>query len=185
MINDVLNELEAQYEETLVQLTRELNKIRTGRANLAMLDGVRVDYYGTPTPLNQVAAMKVAEPRLITIQPWERNLVNDIERAIAIADLGLNPSNDGVLIRVPIPALTTERRQELTKVARRVGEDHKISMRNQRRDSNDIIKALEKDSSITEDQMHKAFDKVNTLTDAFVKKVESTITKKEAEIMEV
>lgn len=185
MIEDVLSELKMSYEETLEQLVRGLGKIRTGRANLAMLDSVRVDYYGTPSPLNQVATMKVADPRLITIQPWEKTLVGEIERAIASAGLGLNPSNDGIVIRVPIPALTGERRQELVKQARRLGEDHKISLRNQRREANDTVKDLEKRSEITEDDMHRAFERINTLTEKFTKKIEETIEKKEADILEV
>jgi ribosome recycling factor len=185
MIDDVLSDLRDSFEGTMKQLQRELGKIRTGRANLGMLDGVKVDYYGNSTPLNQVATMRVADPRLITIQPWEKNIIGDIEKAIASSDLGLNPSNDGTVIRVPIPALTGERRQELVKVARRVGEDHKISLRNARRDANDMIKQLEKDSEITEDDMHRGFDRVNALTEEYTKKIEDALAKKEEGILEV
>lgn len=185
MIEDVLSDLRENFEGTMRDLQRELGKIRTGRANLGMLDGVRVEYYGNMTPLNQVATMRVADPRLIVIQPWEKTVIPDIEKAIATSDLGLNPSNDGTVIRVPIPALTGERRQELVKVARRVGEDHKISLRNARRESNDLVKSLEKDSEITEDDMHRAFEQINALTEEFTSKIENALSKKEEGILEV
>lgn len=185
MVNEVIEGLRADFDETLNKLRRDLTKIRTGRANVNMLDGIRVEYYGTPTPLSQVATLRVPEPRLITIQPWEKNVITDIERAIQMSDLGLNPSNDGTLIRVPIPALTGERRQELVKLARRAGEDHKIALRNQRRDANDMVKQLEKDSEITEDEMHKGFDKINSITEEFTAKIDAMLEKKEAEIVEV
>ena len=185
MLNEVFEELRASNDRTINGLTADLAKIRTGRANLGMLEGVRVDYYGQPTPLSQVATMRVADPRLITIQPWERTLIADIEKAISSSELGLNPSNDGTLIRVPIPALSGERRQELVKLARRYGEDHKIALRNHRRDANDMVKALEKDSEITEDQEHKAYDKINTITDEYSSRVDEILAKKEADILEV
>lgn len=185
MLPEIISDLKASYETTLVELRRELAKIRTGRANLGMLDSVRLDYYGQPTPISQVATMRVAEARMITIQPWERNLIVDIERAIMQADLGLNPSNDGVLIRVPVPALTGERRVELVKVAKRVGEDHKIALRNQRRDANDLLKELEKSSEITEDEMHKGFEKINALTEEFSASIDATLKSKEEEILDV
>ncbi len=185
MLPEIVSDLKASYEETLAELRRELAKIRTGRANLGMLDSVRLDYYGQPTPISQVATMRVAEARMITIQPWERNLIVDIERAIMQADLGLNPSNDGVLIRVPVPALTGERRVELVKVAKRVGEDHKIALRNQRRDANDLLKELEKSSEITEDEMHKGFEKINALTEEFSNNIDATLKAKEEEILDV
>ncbi|RAL20160.1 ribosome recycling factor [Lujinxingia litoralis] len=185
MVQEVIDGLRSDYEQTLDKLRRELTKIRTGRANVNMLDGVRVDYYGSPSPLSQVATLRVPEPRLITIQPWEKNIISDIEKAIQMSDLGLNPSNDGTLIRVPIPALTGERRQELVKVARRTGEDHKIALRNQRRDANDMVKQLEKDSEITEDEMHKGYEKINSLTEEFANKIDAMLAKKEAEIVEV
>ncbi len=185
MLPEILSDLKSSYETTLSELRRELAKIRTGRANLGMLDSVRLDYYGQPTPISQVATMRVAEARMITIQPWERNLIGDIERAIMQADLGLNPSNDGVLIRVPVPPLTGERRVELVKVAKRVGEDHKIALRNQRRDANDLLKELEKSSEITEDEMHKGFEKINALTEEYTSKIDATLKSKEEEILEV
>lgn len=185
MLKEVLDELKSNYEATVGDLRRELARIRTGRANIGMLDGIRVDYYGQTSPLSQVATLRVPEPRLITIQPWERNMISEIEKAILVSDLGLNPSNDGVLIRVPVPPLTGERRQELVKLARRTGEDHKIALRNHRRETNDIVKELQKDSEITEDDMHRSFDKVNAMTEEYTKKIDAVLEAKEAEILEV
>lgn len=185
MLNEVYEELEQNYEATVKDMQRELMKIRTGRANLAMLEGIRVDYYGTPTPLQQVGTMRVADPRMITIQPWEKNIIGAIEKAIGSSDLGLNPSNDGTLIRVPIPALSGERRQELVKVARRTGEDHKIGLRNHRRDANDTIREMEKESMISEDDMHRALEKVNQLTEEYTAKIDAILKRKEEEILEV
>ena len=185
MLQEVYEELTSQHESTLKGMAKDLSKIRTGRANIGMLDGVMVDYYGSASPLSQVAALRVADPRLITIQPWEPTLINAIEKAIIQSDLGLNPSNDGMLIRVPIPALTGERRKEFVKMARRVGEDHKIALRNHRRDANDMLKELESESEISEDDMHRGFEKVNSLTETFSKKVDAMLTKKEADILEV
>ncbi len=185
MLPEIISDLKSSYDTTLGELRRELAKIRTGRANLGMLDSVRLDYYGQPTPITQVATMRVAEARMITIQPWEPKLIVDIERAIMQADLGLNPSNDGVLIRVPVPALTGDRRVELVKVAKRVGEDHKIALRNQRRDANDMLKELEKSSELTEDEMHKGFEKINSLTEEFSVSIDSLLKTKEEEILDV
>lgn len=185
MLQDVIDELTKSYEKTIHDLARDLSKIRTGRANAAMLDGVTIDYYGSPTPIAQVATVRVADPRLITVQPWENKLISQIEKAIGSADLGLNPSNDGQVVRVPIPALTGERRQELVKLSKRAGEDHKIALRNHRRDANDMLKALEKDGEVTEDGMHDGFEKVNGLTEAYSKKIDSILEKKEAEILEI
>lgn len=185
MIDEVLSELKDQYKATIKQLNRELTRVRTGRANLSMLDSVFVDYYGSPTPLSQVATLKIADPRLITAQPWEKNLIGEIERAIVAADLGLNPSNDGVVVRIPIPALTGERRQELVKQVRRSGENHKVSLRNQRRDANDTLKSLEKDSEISEDDMRRALNRVNALTEEYTKEIDAIVEKKESDILEV
>lgn len=185
MWQDVIDELESDYEQTTKDLKRSLAKVRTGRANLGMLNDVRVDYYGQLSPLNQVATMKVADPRLITIQPWESTMIPEIEKAIANSDLGLNPSNDGVIIRVPIPQLSGERREELSKVARKEGEEHKISLRNLRRDANDQIKELEKESVITEDDMHRAFGKIDKMTEEYQKKIDAIVEEKIEEIKEV
>ena len=185
MLQDVMKALAESYDKTLQDLARDLSKIRTGRANVGMLDGVTVDYYGSPTPIAQLATVRVADPRLITVQPWENKLISAIEKAIGSADLGLNPSNDGQVVRVPIPALTGERRQELVKLSKRAGEDHKVALRNHRRDANDMLKALQKDGDITEDGMHDGFEKVNSLTEAYTKKIDATLDKKEAEILEI
>jgi ribosome recycling factor len=185
MLDEVFEDLRSNNDKTLQSLQADLAKIRTGRASLGMLDGVRVEYYGQATPLSQVATMRVADPRLITIQPWERALIGEIEKAISSSDLGLNPSNDGTLIRVPIPALSGERRQELVKVARRAGEDRKIALRAHRRDANDLVKELEKESDITQDEEHRAYDKINAITDQYVAKVDDMLTSKEADILEV
>jgi len=185
MLDEIISQLETDYARTVKDLRRELAKIRTGRANLAMLDDIRVEYYGQMSPLNQVATLRIADPRLITIQPWEKTLIADIEKAIASSDLGLNPSNDGTVIRVPIPALSGERRQELVKVARRAGEDHKISLRNLRREANDMIEELEKESEITQDDEHRGYDKVNALTEKYTKEIDEVLSSKEDEILEV
>ncbi|MFW5967731.1 MAG: ribosome recycling factor [Persicimonas sp.] len=181
----VVEELEKDFQSTVKDLRKSLSKIRTGRANLGMLDDIRVEYYGQMSPLNQVATMKVADPRLITIQPWEQTMIPEIERAIAKSDLGLNPSNDGNIIRVPIPALSRERREELVKVARREGEDHKISLRNLRREARDQLEELESESEITEDQLHRAYEKVDALIDKYSSKIDQVVEEKEDEILEV
>ena len=185
MLDEVFDDLRSSNDRTMQGLSADLAKIRTGRANLGMLDSVRIEYYGQSTPLSQVATLRVADPRLITIQPWERGIIPDIERAISASDLGLNPSNDGTLIRVPIPALTGERRQELVKVARRAGEDHKIALRNHRRDANDMVKELQKESEITQDEEHRAYDKINAITEQYTQKIDSMLATKEADIIEV
>lgn len=185
MLQEVYDDLTSSFESTIKGLVRDLSKIRTGRANISMFDGITVEYYGAPAPLNQVANLRATDPRMVTIQPWENGLIGVIEKAIIQSDLGLNPSNDGMMIRVPIPALSGERRQELVKVARRAGEDHKIVLRNHRRDSNDMIKELEKDSTITEDEMHKAFEKVNAVTEQYNKRIDEILAAKETEIVEV
>lgn len=185
MDQQVLDQLEKEFQSTIKDLRKSLSKLRTGRASLGMLDDIRVEYYGQMSPLNQVATLKVADPRLITIQPWEKTMISEIERAIAKSDLGLNPSNDGNIIRVPIPALSRERREELVKVARREGENHKISLRNLRREANDELKKLEEEGEITEDQMHRAFDSVDKLIDQYTSKVDEIVEKKEDEILEV
>lgn len=184
MVDDVLADLKKGMQATLENLDRELAKRRTGRANVALLDGVKVDYYGSLSPLNQVASLQVPDPRLITIKPWEKTMVPVIEKAIQQSSLGLNPSSDGEVIRLPIPPLTGERRAQLVKDVKGVGEDSKVALRNQRRDANDMLKALEKDKEISEDDMHRGLTKVQEVTDDFVKKVDETVTKKEKEILD-
>ena len=185
MDEDVIRDLHARIDKTLEDLRKDLGRIRTGRANLGMLDGVRVDYYGTPTPLSGVASMSVPEPRMILIKPWDRGVIKDIERAIKEANLGLNPMNDGDLIRLPIPALTEERRKDIAKQVRTKGEDHKVAIRNERRDANEMLKELLKDKSISEDDLKRATERVQKETDGGVTKVDEIIQKKEKEVMEV
>ena len=184
MVEDVLSVLQEGMNSTLTNLDRELKKRRTGRANVALLDGIKVDYYGTLSPLNQVASVQVPDPRMITIKPWEKSLVPAIEKVLQQSSLGLNPSSDGELIRLPIPPLTGERRAHLVKDVKAVGEDTKVALRNQRREANEMLKQLEKDKEISEDDLHKGLTRVQEATDVFVKKVDATIAAKEKEIME-
>jgi ribosome recycling factor len=185
MVNDILKDLDGGVAKGLESLKRELAKVRTGRANLALLDGVRVDYYGTPTPLNQVASCSTPDARLIVIKPWEKKLCPAIEEAIRKAELGVNPSSDGDLVRVPIPALTEERRKELTKVVRRMAEDARVAIRNQRRDANEMLKEYMKSGDITEDDEKNGVKKVQAAIDKGIERVDELAAKKEAEIMEV
>lgn len=185
MVEDIIKDLKESDEATVRDLVRDLGKLRTGRANINMLDGVRIEYYGQQSSLNQVAALKVADARLITVQPWERSMINVIEKAINSSDLGFNCSNDGVLIRVPVPALTGERRQELTRLARKIGEEHKVALRNLRRDSNEMLKDLEKEKEISEDDLHRALGRVDQVTSDFSKKIDELVAAKEVDILEV
>ena len=185
MVDDIVKDLDAGIAKALDALKRELSKVRTGRANLALLDGVRVDYYGTMTPLNQVANCSTPDARLIVIKPWEKKLCPAIEDAIRKADLGVNPSSDGELVRVPIPALTEERRRDLTKVVKRMGEDARVAVRGSRRDANEMLKEYKAGGDITEDDEKNGQKKVQTAVDAGIAKVDDIISKKEAEIMEV
>ena len=183
---DVINELESNAKKAMDALTAALARIRTGRANLSILDSIRVEYYGSKSPLNQVATLTVVDPRLITVKPYDKSLLSEIEKVLrAASDLGISPQNDGEKILLPIPPLTEERRREFTKVAKTKGEDAKIAIRNGRRDANEALKALEKKGTLPEDDAKKALEKVQTLTDKFVKQVEDLIAKKEKEIMEV
>ncbi len=185
MVNEVIEELRGDMAKTLERLESELGRVRTGRANLALLDGIKVDYYGVPTPLNQVASLQLADARLIVVKPWEKNMVSATEKAIQKADLGLNPNSDGEIIRLPVPPLTEERRKELVKVIRRMGEDFKVKIRAQRRDANEMLKALEKDKEISEDDCRRGQTQVQEVTDEHTKRVGSIIAKKEEEVMEV
>jgi len=180
-----LNDAKVRMKKAVELLRQELSKMRTGRASLAVLDDVRVEYYGNPTPLNQVATLATPDPRLITIQPWESNLIGAIEKAILKADIGLNPTNDGRLIRLPIPALTEERRKELVKFIKKHGEESKIAVRNIRRDANEHLKKLEKESNLPEDESKKAHNDVQKLTDDFVKEIDGVVANKDKEIMTV
>jgi ribosome recycling factor len=177
--------MNGSMEKSLDNLQHELAGIRTGKANPALLDSIKVNYYGQAVPLKQVANIAVPDPRLITIQPWDKSIVTEVEKAIMASDLGLNPQSDGTLIRLPIPPLTEERRKDLVKVIKRMAEDTKVAVRNIRRDSNDRIKKLEKEHSISEDDMHHKQEDVQRITDTFIGKVDEIVTVKEKEIMEI
>ncbi|MBN2645191.1 MAG: ribosome recycling factor [Desulfuromonadaceae bacterium] len=185
MIQDVEKKAKQSMDKAIEALKREFQRVRTGRASVNLLDEIRVDYYGTPTPLNQVGTLVVPEPRLITIQPWEKKLLPEIEKAIFKSDLGLTPTSDGDLIRISIPALTEERRKEMVKLVKSKTEDAKISIRAVRRDANDALKKLEKDKDITEDELKRGEKSVQELTDRFVKTCDDLTAAKEQELMEV
>jgi ribosome recycling factor len=174
-----------KMESALEHLKRDLAGLRTGRASIALFDGVRVDYYGTMTPLKQVASISTPEARLITIQPWEPSLIKEIEKALAGSGLGITPSNDGKVIRVPLPPLTEERRKELSKICKKHGEDTKVVVRGFRRDANEELKKLQKDAKLTEDELRKAEADTQKQTDQYMQKIDDVVKKKEQEIMEV
>jgi len=184
-IKDVENQLKTRMEKALADLQHEMAAIRTGRASLSILDHIRVDYYGTPTPLNQVANLHVPEPSLITIQPWDVSQIGPIEKSIRTSDLGLNPSNDGKVIRLPIPPLTEERRKDLVKKVHAAAEHHRVAVRNIRREGNEASKKLLKDKKITEDDDKKAHEEIQKLTDAYMGKIDAASKTKEKDIMEI
>lgn len=184
-VKELFTAQEEKMKKALEALRRELAALRAGRATPALLDKITVDYYGSPTPVNQVANIAVPEPRMITIQPWEKNMLAPIEKAILKSDLGLTPSSDGVIIRLSIPQLTQQRRIELTKVIHKKAEEARVVVRNIRRDANEAIKKLEKDKAISEDDTKKAQEDMQKLTDKYVKEVDTAMTVKEKEIMEV
>ena len=185
MTEEIYIQTEEKMQKTIENIHYELNKFRTGKASAAILDGVKVNYYGSIVPLKQSANISVPEARLITIQPWDKSMINEIEKAILKSDLGLTPMNDGNIIRLPIPQLTEERRLDLVKQAKRLGEEAKISIRNSRRDANEKIKKLEKDHKISEDDSHKTQDEIQKLTDDYISKVDEILKKKESDIMEI
>lgn len=185
MINEIKQESEKRMQKAIEALKTDMAKIRTGRANVGILDHVMVDYYGAPTPLNQVANVTTSDSRTLMVTPWEKNLVAAVEKAIQNADLGLNPATAGAAIRVPMPALTEERRKELTKVVRNEGEQGKVSIRNIRRDANNQLKDLVKDKSISEDDERRAAETIQKLTDRFIAEVDTLLVEKEKDLMEV
>ena len=185
MLPELYQDTEDKMEKTMESLGRELATIRTGRASLSILDGISLDYYGTQSPLNQVATLSVPESRLIVIQPWDPSVIKEIEKAIMRSDLGLTPNNDGKVIRIPIPPLTEERRMQLVKVVKRHGEECKIAIRNIRRDAISDAKEFEKEKTISEDELHRAQDEIQKITDRFIEKVDEFIERKEKEILEV
>ena len=184
MIESIYAETRESMEKSVNALKNELKRVRTGRASLSILDGIKVDYYGTLTPLNQMATLAVPESRLITIQPWDVSVIKDIEKAILKSDLGLTPSSDGKIIRISIPPLTEERRKELVKVVRKICEDYKVSIRNIRRDSNELIKSMKKDGEISEDDAFKSQDEVQSITNEQIKLIDECLKEKEKEILE-
>src|SRR5262245_19871213 len=173
MVNDVIKDLEGDFQKAIENFKAQLGKVRTGRANVSLLDGIKVEYYGTPTPLHQVATLNVPDPRLITIKPWDRTLIPAIEKAIkARSELGLNPAADGELVRLPIPPLTQDRRKELAKVLKGMAEDSRVVLRNSRRDANEMLKQLSSDGEITEDDSAKGLKRVQELTDKYIAQVD-------------
>ena len=179
------NELKGKMEKSLEALRKDLSRVRTGRASLTLLDGVRVDYYGVPTPLSQVASLSVPESRTITIQPWDPKNIGEIEKAIQKSDLGLTPISDGKIVRINIPPLTEERRKELVKVIKRMEEECKVAMRNIRRDGNEQLKTAKKDKDLSEDEMFRFQEEVKKMTDKSIEKAEEIVRTKEKEILEV
>jgi len=184
MIDEIYEETRENMGKSVNALKNDFNKVRTGRASTSILDGIRVDYYGTLTPLNQMATLGVPESRLITIQPWDVTVIKNIEKAILKSDLGLTPSSDGKIIRIAIPPLTEERRKELVKVIHKMGEDHKIAVRNLRRDANEMLKGLKKEGEISEDEAFKAQAQVQKITDEQIKRIDDITKEKEKEILE-
>ncbi len=185
MIKEVVNEAEDRMKKAIDVLRKDLASLRAGRATPALLDKVLVDYYGVPTPINQMANVSVPEPRLLVIQPWDKSVISSIEKAILKSDLGLTPNNDGTVIRLSIPQLTQERRNELVKVVRKKAEETKVAIRNVRRDANEELKDMEKKHQISEDDFKRAQEDVQKLTDKCIKDVDKVLENKEQEIMEV
>lgn len=184
-IKEILSTAQTKMQKTIEVLRVDLASVRAGRVSVSLLDKVMVEYYGTPTPVNQVASVTVPEPRMIVIQPWEKNLLKDIERAIMKSDLGLNPNSDGSVIRLNLPQLTEERRKELVKTVHKKAEDARVSIRNLRREANDSVKKAEKAKEITEDEAKKANDDIQKMTDKFIKEVDTVMEHKEKEVMEI
>ncbi|MFO0773339.1 MAG: ribosome recycling factor [Nitrospiraceae bacterium] len=185
MANPVEKKTADGMEKALEHLKRDLSGLRTGRASVALLDNIRVDYYGTMTPLKQVASVSTPEARLITVQPWDTKQIKEIEKALAVSDLGITPSNDGKIIRVPLPPLTEERRKDLIKICKKHGEETKVQIRAVRRDSNEELKKLQKDGKLSEDDLRRHEADTQKLTDQYIAKIDQVLKKKEEEILEV
>ncbi len=185
MIEEVFESMSDSVKKAHEALRTSLGRLRTGRANAALLDSVRVDYYGAKTPLNQMASITTPEPRLIMVKPFDRTVVGQIEKAIQAADLGLNPSSDGEIIRIPVPALTEERRRDLVKVVKKQGEETKVAIRNARRDSNDLLKQMEKDGDAPKDDVERGLKRVQEITDKGVEDVDTILAAKEKDIMDI
>ena len=184
-MREVLKDAEDRMKKALGSLDKEFSRLRTGRASNSLIEGVRVDYYGTPTPIDQLASVATPDSRTITIQPWDRKAFNDIEKAILKSDLGLTPVNDGKIIRISIPPLTEDRRKDLVKVAKKYTEEAKVAVRNVRRDANELLKKKKSDKTISEDDLHKGQEDVQKLTDGYIAKTDEAFSKKEKEIMEI
>lgn len=182
---DVIKETKPRMEAAIDDVRRKLATVRTGRAAVSLLDTVMVDYYGTPTPLNQMASVHAPEPQMLTVQPWDQTQVANIEKAVRAADLGLNPSNDGKLVRIPIPPLTEERRKQLARQVHEIAEEHRTAIRNIRRDENDKLKKMLKDKAISEDAERDGLDEVQKLTDTYISKIDDLSKSKEHELMSI
>jgi ribosome recycling factor len=185
MLDEIASEAKDSMEKSIEALKKQLNTIRAGRANASMLDGIKVEYYGSATPLAQVASITVADARLLIVKPWEKAVIKDVERAIGEANIGLSPQNDGEVIRLPIPALSEERRKEYAKQAKTKCEDAKVSIRNARRDANEMLKDAQKEGEVTQDDEQRGLKIIQDLTDQFVKVIDELLERKEAEILEV
>jgi len=185
MIREIIKDVEGRFKKTAEATRQQMATIRTGKASTSLLDGTRVTYYGTLTPLNQVATISAPEPRLIIVHPWEKSLVDEVHKAIQSANLGVNPQLDGQLIRIPIPPLSEERRREMAKRVKELGENGKVAMRNIRRDANEELKKAEKSGKVSEDEMHNGIKEVQTLLDKYIAKVDEFIEMKDREILEV
>jgi ribosome recycling factor len=184
MIESVYRDSKENMGKVIEALKKELKRVRTGRASLSLLDGIKVDYYGTLTPLNQLATLAAPESRLITIQPWDTTVIKEIEKAVLKSDLGLTPSSDGKIVRIAIPPLTEQRRKELVKVVHKISEEYKVSVRNLRRDANELIKDVKKEGKISEDDAFKSQEKIQKITDEHIKLVDECYKEKEKEILE-
>ncbi len=184
MIDSVYDDAQDRMADSIDALNNDFKMVRTGRASLALFEGMRISYYGTSTPLNQVASLSIPESRLIVINPWDQSIIGEIEKEILKSELGLTPMNDGKVIRISIPALTEERRKELVKVVGKIAEEHKVSIRNIRRDANELLKGLKKDGDISEDDFFRGQDKVQKITDDYIKSVDEICQEKEKEILE-
>jgi ribosome recycling factor len=184
-LDSIIAETNQRMQKAIDSLKKDLSRIRTGRATPALLDGITADYYGSPLPINQVANISVPDARMIVVQPWEKSMLKEIEKAIQTSDLGLNPQNDGNIIRLPIPPLSEERRKDLFKNCKKIGEECKVGLRNVRRDSNEKLKKAEKDKTVTQDDGKKGQDDIQKVTDKFIKTIDDLLGQKEKEIMEV
>lgn len=185
MLNDIYADTQDRMKKTVEALDKEFKRLRTGRASVSLVDGIKIDYYGTSTPLSQLATLTIPDPRTILIQPWDQSIINEVEKAVLKSELGLTPMNDGKVIRINIPVLTTERRRELVKLVKKMSEETKVAIRNIRRDANELIKELKKEKQISEDELFRAQEETQKITDDFIKKIDAQSMNKEKEILEI